>query len=88
MGLSRDASVTLGWGMDDGQPNHRSIFRANGKIALRAEVTEAAVEDCPAFNDDEPPPANSRALPNWAQELRGCDLPNCPVCALARKGYL
>lgn len=28
-----------------------------------------------------------QALPDWAEELRGCELPHCPVCALARRGY-
>lgn len=56
--------------------------RAKGKAVLRqALVPDADIPD-PALIPD-----TGGALPEWAEELRGCDLPNCPVCALARKGY-
>lgn len=87
MGLSRDAWGALGWGMDSPKPNHRAIFRAQGKQVLRKLLAEEP-DDPPGFNDDEPPPQPSMTLPEWAESPWWCDLPRCPVCALADKGHL
>lgn len=59
--------------------------RAARRVAARAWPKDQDLGPAPA---PEPPQEYSpQALPDWAEELRGCELPNCPVCALARRGY-
>lgn len=89
MGLSRDAWAAIGWDMDNKNPLHRAAFRAQGKATLLEEVADAAKAPAPVLPVlPDPEPDLPRALPEWAEELRGCDLPRCPVCALAHKGFL
>ena len=91
MGFSRDAGLALSWGVYlHGRSAHRRRIRHAGKGEVRAGLgralsttTDQAVSDATADG-----PADGFALPEWAEELRGCDLPRCPVCELARRGYL
>ena len=59
--------------------------RAQENRALHNLIQEPAPM---SESEPEPEPAPGGALPEWAEELRGCDLPHCPVCALAKRGYL
>lgn len=90
MGLSRDAAVAMGWGLCDGpDPNISGKARAQGKQVLAAEVADATAAPTPILPVlPDPEPDLPSALPEWAEKLRGCDLPRCPVCALAHKGFL
>lgn len=66
------------------------ILRAREKQVLLQDdddLVSAEPLDLMDYVEDGPPEHTLGALPEWAEELRGCDLPQCPVCALAYRGY-